>query len=303
MSVIRTVLRAEKRYFYLVQTYRWAGQVGRKERYLGSAVPKDLQKQYTALDHAVWEATRFPLFREIQAAYRANRQILPKSVGAKELEDFTVEFTYDTNRIEGSTLTFQETSDLLTHGVSPGSRPMTDVRESLAHAALVRRLLADPEPIDLQRLLNWHKSIFGETKPDIAGRLRDFEVRIRGSNHVPPPQLDVRPMLIELLRRLRRKGAEQNPVETAGSFHFQFENIHPFGDGNGRIGRLAMNMILFQAGYPMINIRYGKRSGYYRALERSNLASSPRPFLMWFFRTYRAEQQRWCRPRKATPTE
>lgn len=303
MSVVRTVRRAEKRYYYLVHTYRWAGKVGRKERYLGTAPPKDISGERTALERAVWEATWFPLFGEIQAAYQRRRRTLPKSLAEKEIEDFLVEFTYDTNRIEGSTLTFQETSDLLTHGISPGSRPMRDIRETLAHAALMRRLLANPEPIDLPRLLSWHRSIFGETKPDIAGRLRDFEVRIRGSHHVPPSTLEVRPMLVELLRRFHRHGDDRNPVESAGSFHFQFENIHPFGDGNGRIGRLAMNLALFQAQYPMLNIRYGKRAGYYRSLERSSLMTSSRPFLMWFFRAYRAEQKWWYHPVKTAPTK
>jgi Fic family protein len=223
---------------------------------------------------------------------------LPKSQAERELNDFVIEFTYDTNRIEGSTLTFQETSDLLTHGISPASRPIRDVRETLAHAALLRRLLQKPEPLDLPHLLSWHKSIFGETKPDISGRIRDFEVRIVGSRYEPPSALEVRPKLIETLRWFHRHGRTLNPVERAGSFHFQFENIHPFGDGNGRVGRLAMNLMLFQEGFPMVNIRYGRRTGYYRALERSSIASSPRPFLLWFFRRYLAEQRWWFRPRK-----
>jgi len=244
----------------------------------------------------VWEATWFPAFREISSAYQERERTLPKSAAEKEQEDFIIEFTYHTNRIEGSTLTFQETSNLLTHGISPDSKPMRDIREALAHAALLRRLLKNPEPIDLPHLLGWHNAIFGETKPDISGRVRDFEVRIRGSQHVPPSALEVRPMLIKMLRWFPRHGKVLNPVERAASFHFQFENIHPFGDGNGRIGRLAMNLMLYRDKYPMINIRYGKRTGYYRALERSSISSTPRPFLLWFFRRYRAEQQWWFRP-------
>jgi len=300
VSAVRTVTRGDKQYYYLVQTYRWAGGVGRKEKYLGTSRPKNLQAQRTALDREVWEATWFPTFREISAAYQGRQRTLPKSLSEKEQEDFVVEFTYDTNRIEGSTLTFQETSDLLTHGISPDSKPMRDVRESLAHAALLRRLLSKPEPVDLAHLLSWHKQIFDETKPDLAGQVRDFEVRIRGSQHVPPSAVEVRPMLIEALRWFQRHGETLNPVERAGLFHFQFENIHPFGDGNGRIGRLAMNLMLHRDTYPMINIRYGRRAGYYRALEKSSITSSPRPFLLWFFRRYGGEQQWWFRPGAST---
>jgi len=280
-----------------VHTFRWYGEVGRKEKYLGTTRPINLQTQRASLEREVWQATWFGSFRDVYMAYQARQRSLPKSQVEKEREDFVIEFTYDTNRIEGSTLTFQETSDLLSHGISPDSRPIRDIRETLAHAALLRRLMMNPEPIDLPHLLGWHRSIFGETKPDISGKVRDFEVRIGGSQHVPPSSLEVRPMLVETLRWFSRHGSTLNPVERAGSFHFLFENIHPFGDGNGRIGRLAMNMMLFQDKHPPINIRYGRRSGYYHALERSSIASSPRPFLLWFFRRSFAEQQWWFRPR------
>ncbi len=260
---------------------------------LGHEAPKGCSRRADRVDREIWSDTWFESFGEIHKAYQERLSSLPRSLVEKEREDFVVEFTYDTNRIEGSTLTFQETANLLTHGISPDSTPMRDIRETLAHAALLRRLLDNPEPVDLPHLLAWHKAIFGETKPDISGRVRDFEVRIRGSKHVPPSALEVRPMLVETLRWFQRHGVELNSVERAGSFHFQFENIHPFGDGNGRIGRLAMNLILFREGYPMINIRYGNRTGYCRALERSSVVSNPRPFLLWFFRRYRAEQRWW----------
>jgi Fic family protein len=219
----------------------------------------------------------------------------------KEGEEFVVEFTYDTNRIEGASLTFQETADLLNHGVSPHEKPMRDVWEALSHANLLRRLLERPEPIDLPHLLVWHKAVFGETKSDIAGRIRDFEVRIGRSRHGPPSALEVRPMLVELLRKFHRHSAGMNPVDRAATFHFQFENIHPFGDGNGRIGRPAINLMLFTAGLPMLNIRYGKRQSYSRALERSRIASNPRPFVLWFSHRYERDQSWWFHPKSASP--
>jgi Fic family protein len=296
VTAVRTVVRGDKRYYYLVQTYRWSGKVARREKYLGLVRPTNVQTQRANLEREVWEATWFRSLREVHQAYLRRQGFLPPSQAEKEREQFIIDFTYDTNRIEGSTLTFQETSDLLTRGLSPPSRPIRDIQETLAHAALLRRLLRKPEPIDLPHLLSWHGSIFGETKPDISGRVRDFDVRIGGSQHLPPSAPEVRPMLLETLRWFRRHGATLNPVERAGSFHFQFENIHPFGDGNGRIGRLAMNLMLIQEKYPMVNIRYGRRVGYYHALERSSITSSPRPFLLWFFRRYLAEQLWWYRP-------
>jgi Fic family protein len=278
-----------------VQTYRWDGAVQRKERYLGRVLPGDLERQRASLEREVWQATWFGAFQSIHDAYQSHLRTLPGEAIDKEREQFVIEFTYDTNRIEGSTLTFQETADLLEHGISPRSKPMRDIRETELHASLMKRLLAHPEPFDLPHLLSWHKAIFRETKPQYAGRIRDFEVRIGQSKHVPPPPFEVRPMLIELLRWVQRRSEDLHPVERAAEFHFRFENIHPFGDGNGRIGRLAMNMLLYGSGYPMSNIQYGKRSGYYHALERSSVTSSPLPFMLWFFRRYQRDGKLWLR--------
>ena len=115
------------------------------------------------------------------------------------------------------------------------------------------------------------------------------------SQHIPPAPLEGRPRLIELLRWLRRHAKTVHPIELAAEFHFRFENIHPFGEGNGRIGRLAMNILLHESGYPMLNIRYGKRAGYYHAPERFSVRSDPSPFLLWFFRGYDRDGKRWSR--------
>jgi Fic family protein len=293
MAVLRTVIRGEKRYFYLVQTFRRSGDVHRKERYLGTMPPKGLKSQLETLERDVWRDTWFAAFQSIREGYQAHLRSLPEEAQEKEREQFIVEFTHDTNRIEGSSLTLLETADLITRGISPSSKPMRDIRETQLHAGLLSRLLIHPEPVDFPHLLAWHKEMFGETKPDLAGRIRDFEVRIQGSKHIPPPPLEARPMLIELVRRIQRRAGELDAVERAALFHVQFENIHPFGDGNGRLGRLAMNLLLLQADYPMLNIPYVRRKGYYHALERASVLSSPQPFLLWLFRRYLREGKRW----------
>lgn len=127
------------------------------------------------------------------------------------------------------------------------------------------------------------------------GKIRDHEVRIRGSKHQPPGALEVRPMLREILRWARRSSKTVHPVELASTFHFRFEFIHPFGDGNGRIGRLAVNVILTEAGYPPLNIQSTKRRGYYHALERASSIASPGPFTIWFFRRYLAINRQFAK--------
>jgi Fic family protein len=283
MAAIRRVRRGARTYYYAVQSYRWGGAARQKSRYLGTAKPADPEGLQTAIERAVWGETWFVEFDRFAREYRARRARIPKSVDAKELRAFVIDFTYETNRIEGSTLSRWESFDLLEHGVTPRSRPWSDALETRRHAAVAEQLLQKPRTPTVSALLTWHRHIFGETKPDIAGKLRDFDVRIGGSQHRPPPSSIVRPHLAELESWQGAAGRRLHPVERAAEFHLRFESIHPFGDGNGRVGRLALNSMLLRDGYPPVNILYSKRRGYYHALERSNVTKSSRPFIHWFF--------------------
>ncbi len=291
MAALRTVRRSGRKYYYLVHSYRWDGSLRKRQLYLGTEVPDEIGGRSRELEHQVWEETWFQRFDRIRDGYRQYQNQLPTSVREGELRAFVLEFTYDTNRIEGSTLTLDDTRKVLELGLTPASRPIRDIEETRSHAAVAGRILKDPEPLDLAHLLHWHSEIFGGTKPQIAGRLRDFEVRIGGSRHLPPSPLEVRPMMLELLRWTARSRKTLNPAELAGTFHFRFEHIHPFGDGNGRIGRLAMNILLAQSRYPLLNIRYGRRRAYYSALEAASIARDARPFLHWFFLRYSRENR------------
>lgn len=295
MSSVKRVARENREYFYLVQTYRWEGRIRKKQVYLGTSAPEDLQPYRSRLEQEIWNETWLNQFDEIRERYQRRQHSLPSSVVSKEREDFVVEFTYDTNRIEGSILSLEDTRRLLSRNITPARKPLTDILETQKHAALLRRLIEVPEPVDFPHILRWHKELFSETKPDIAGHIRDFEVRIRGSQHIPPPPLEVRPMLIELLRSTNRAKAGTHPVQSSGEFHFRFEHIHPFGDGNGRIGRLAMNRLLAKAGFPMLNISYTRRHGYYRALEAASVLGDSRPFLRWFFLRFSRENRFYFR--------
>lgn len=296
MAVVKSVRRGRGVYHYLVQTFRWEGRIRKKEVYLGTTIPPSLNRPRELLEREIWRDTWFKLFDRIKDGYRKRLRIVPRSVQEQDRNEFIIDFTYNTNRIEGSSLTFEETRKLLTRGVSPSSKPYQDVVESQKHATLLRRLMTEPEPIDLAHVLKWHNELFTETKPDIAGRLRDYEVRIANSRHVPPPALEVRSRLIELLRRTGRNRGELHPVQLAGEFHCWFEDIHPFGDGNGRVGRLAMNVLLARSGFPMLDIAYDRRAGYYSSLEEASVQNAPRRFLRWFFLRYSRDNRFYLGP-------
>jgi len=273
-------------YRYLEQSYRWKGRLRKRRIYLGTKLPPDLKERTTFLERAIWQSTWFEEFDRIRAGYQRRLRTIPRSVSRKEQSEFVVEFTYDTNRIEGSTLTLEDTRLLLDRGFTARNRPLHDQVETQRHARLLTRLLTNPERLTLTNLRRWHEELFSETKPDLAGKIRDFGVRIGRSKHQPPPASEVGAKMDHLFYWLREARDTLHPVELAAEFHYRFENIHPFGDGNGRVGRLAMNLLLAESGFPMLNIEYTRRSGYYNALEASSLREDSRPFLRFFFLRY-----------------
>jgi len=126
-------------------------------------------------------------------------------------------------------------------------------------------MLDKKEKITKGLLLKWHKEIFGETKGDIAGRFRDYLVRV--GIYLAPDWQEIDRLTSELISFID-KNKKMNPVELSAREHYKFEKIHPFGDGNGRIGRLLMNPILWHNCYPMLIIEYKKRRSYYKALQK-----------------------------------
>ena len=286
MATVRTVRRGGRTYYYAVHSYRRGGRVRQRIQYLGTARPIDPERSARELERSVWAETWFQDFDRLASRYRARRASVPRSVDEKDLDTFAILFTYDTNRIEGSTLNLRETRDVVERGITPRSKPISDSIEARRHATLASRLLKRPQGPSLVNLLKWHRFLFGDSKADIAGRIRTYEVSILGSRHRPPPGSVVRRLMEELDAWARGEGRTLHPVEFAAEFHLRFESIHPFGDGNGRVGRLALNSILARSGYPPVNIRFEKRQGYYHALERASIVGDSRPFLLWFFRYY-----------------
>lgn len=198
------------------------------------------------------------------------------SAREKELQEIAIVFTYNTNAIEGSTITLEETRQILEDKVAP-SKPLKDIRETESHAKVFSGMLKTKEEISETLLLKWHRDIFEETKPDIAGQFRSYVVRV--GPYVAPDWRNLEKLIKQLITFVNE--SKLNPVEIAARAHYMFEKLHPFGDGNGRIGRLLMNCILWRNGYPMLIIEYGKRKAYYKALQRTEEG-----FTNYFIRRY-----------------
>ena len=194
--------------------------------------------------------------------------------------------------IEGSSLTLRETASLLSHGITPSNRPLSDVQETVSHRQVFLAALAPRERLDRTTFLAWHKALFEGTKPEHAGVVRRHQVRIAGSAFVPPPPFEVDILLDEFFAWLRPAWNSLHPVLLAALVHLRLVTIHPFGDGNGRVSRIAMNFVLYRKGFPMLDIPYAGRSGYYRALERAQTKEEEFVFVRWFMRRYLNENTR-----------
>ncbi|MDE1822205.1 MAG: Fic family protein [Euryarchaeota archaeon] len=288
MATVRERTVGHQKYYYLVQTVRVGHSVRTLERYLGKSVPPDLTTARAELERRADSTKWYPILDKIRGEYRSELRNTPRTVREKALEQFIVKFTYDTNRLEGSALTFHETALLLREGVTPRNRPISDVIETRAHAALARQVFVvsgDPS-LTLKRVMRWHTELFKETKKDIAGRIRTYAVGISNGRFSPPPAGEVPHLLRDLFSYYSREKRATHPVELAAVVHYRFESIHPFGDGNGRTGRMILNFVLHRAGYPMIDLRAERKRRYSRAIERAQVQRDERAFVTWFLREY-----------------
>ena len=278
-------------YYYLEHTIRQDGRVTKKSRYLGRTIPKDIERVKKQFAYELNREKWFDIFDKIKENYATELAKIPKSAREKELKEFSVRFTYDTQRIEGSTLSLRETAQLLEKGISPSGKPLEDVKEADAHQRVFFEMLRYQKDLSLRAVLYWHKKLFEGTKPDIAGQIRRHGVRITGSKFVTPSPVELHPLLRQFFSWYNGNKVTMHPVELAALVHLKFVTVHPFSDGNGRISRLMVNFVLNKNEYPMLNIEHKGRRAYYIALERSQVNNNERIFCQWFFRKYLREQK------------
>ncbi|MCX6666080.1 MAG: Fic family protein [Euryarchaeota archaeon] len=276
-------------YYYLEHSYRKNGKVNKKEKYLGPTLPKNIDQVKQDFLREFYQETWFNRFDTIKEQFIIEKRKIPSSLEKKEAEHFAITFTYNTNRIEGSTITLRETADLLERGISPSQRPLEDIKETEAHKEVFTDMLNYKKEITLPTVLYWHKQLFQYTKPDDAGKIRQHPVGISGSKFFPPYPIELDLLLRDFFDWYQQNKKTIHPVHLAGLAHLKFVTIHPFGDGNGRLSRLLMNYVLHKNGYPMLIIPYSQRKSYYTALQRSQLKKDENVFILWFFKRYLKE--------------
>ena len=182
-------------------------------------------------------------------------------------EDFKLRYTYESNAIEGNTLTLVETKVVL-EGVAIGGKSLREHFEVINHhkaIALVEEFAKDCNPLSEYEIKSIHALILQNINDLNAGAYRKCEVRILGAKHIPPNPLDVPSLMQEFIKDYH--SLQAHPVIKASRAHCVLVGIHPFVDGNGRTSRLVMNLELLKSGYPLINIKSQDKSEYYQALD------------------------------------
>lgn len=284
MVIIVKRRKGKEVYYYLRHNVRKNGRS--KEIYLGKKIPQNIDEIKQNFLIEFYREEWLPNLEKIQRGYTKETKQMPRHAIERNMEAFSISFTYNTQRIEGSTLTLKETADLLAEGRTPSNKPIIDVKEAEAHQKLFLEILENGADLSLETVLRWHKKIFMETKPNLAGKIRDYQVAIRGSSFIPPRPEALLLLLKDFFVWYNKNKRKLNPVELSALVHLKFVTIHPFGDGNGRISRLMMNHVLHKLGYPMLDIDYRDRRSYYNALERSQRQQNDITFLQWFMRRY-----------------
>lgn len=194
------------------------------------------------------------------------RRPLTEGEVARFNEEFVVEYTYNSNAIEGNTLTLRET-DLVLRGLTIDKKPLKDHMEAVGHKEAfdyVRELVKDNIPLSENIIKKIHFLVLADKKDD-RGVYRRVPVHIMGAAHEPVQPYLIQPKMEQLL--IDFKNSNEHIVTKLARFHIEFEAIHPFIDGNGRTGRLLVNLELMKAGYPPIDIKYMDRLAYYNAFD------------------------------------
>jgi len=202
---------------------------------------------------------------------------LPAAAVRRLQGQLAIEWTYNSNAIEGSTLTLRETQLILEQGITIGGKSLREHFEVVNHAraiALVEALAVQREPITTTTVRQLHALVLANIDDANAGHYRQLPVRIAGAAHEPPPAWDVPARMTDWAGWLAaQEQARVEPIELAAVAHHRLVSIHPFLDGNGRTARLILNMILLRADYPPAVISRANRAQYYRALAAADRGS------------------------------
>jgi fido (protein-threonine AMPylation protein) len=276
MTYIETKERNGKKYVYLVKTMRSGGKWKKIRKYIGEDSSKeDIEK---AREHFDKDSLRTDFLSSTQIneidTIRKKFGEYKKKAGKSGLERFNewffTELTYNSNAIEGTSLSLRDTSMIINENVVPKNASLREVNEAKNHKEALDFLLSYDGDVNESLILKLHSIILKNMDNENAGRYRKVVVFIRGEDVKFPSHEKVPEEIKKLIKWYKANKSCMNPFELAILFSMKFVTIHPFIDGNGRVSRLLMNYILRKNRYPEINIYVKDRANYIRAVRKAN---------------------------------
>ena len=227
------------------------------------------------LDYRAEMQTTFDRLFEKKQVLQSSRP-LPTIALQKIKESLSIEWTYNSNSIEGNTLSLRETQMVIQEGITIKGKSLREHFETHNHDKAIDYLYSIVNDKYILRsidILELHRLVLRSIEDDFAGRIRNGGVRISGANFTPPNASKVSNLLDDLIHFVNTNPLSLNTIELATVFHHKLVWIHPFFDGNGRTVRLAMNLLLMRCGFPPAIILKNDRKKYYEALNQANNGS------------------------------
>ena len=225
----------------------------------------------------MYDFTKLDILKERLDSYRP----LASELITNLHEDLVLRWTYNSNAIEGNTLTLKETK-VAFEGITIGGKTMQEHFEAINHREaiyFIEDLVKKKKPLTEWQIKSIHQLILKNIDDSHAGVYRTTNVIISGAEHVPPDTLHVESEMTSFISWYENEAVSMHPVERAARVHADFVKIHPFVDGNGRASRLLMNMELMKDGYPPCVLPVEKRLEYYEALDTAHTKNDYKQFL------------------------
>ena len=209
-----------------------------------------------------------------------SKRPLPSETLKSLKESVNLEWTYNSNSIEGNTLTLRETQVVL-EGITVGGKSIKEHLEVINHEEAIiylDELVKEKDPITERNIKSIHKFVLKDIDNDNAGRYRRENVTIKGATHIPPDYIKI-PELMEKLILNYKSWNQYHPIIQATLLHGELVKIHPFIDGNGRTSRLLMNLVLMKKGYNPVIIKKEERLKYYDYLDKAHITGNYTDFI------------------------
>lgn len=210
-----------------------------------------------------------------------SKRPLPKYTLQSLREKLFLEWTYNSNAIEGSTLTLQETKVVL-EGITVGGKTLREHLEVINHQEAIRfveEIIQRSEPLSEWQVKNLHRLVLKGIDNEYAGVYRNQQVFISGAVHTLPAPVMIPEQMEDLMKWYEGQAQSLHPIERGAMLHALFVGIHPFIDSNGRTSRLLLNLELMKAGYPPVIIRVENRLAYYSALDKAHTTKNYSDFI------------------------